>query len=63
MTLDAAPDFLRTHEAAEVLRTTPGRLAKDRLTSKPIPYTRMGRTILYAKSDLLAYLQANRCAA
>ena len=60
MTLDSMPDYLRTNETADFLRISVGRLARDRLKDKPIPYSKLGRTVLYAKSDLLAYLQANR---
>lgn len=60
MSLDALPDYLRAHEAADVLRVKPDRLAKDRMGQNPIPFSKLGRTVLYAKRDLVAYLEANR---
>nr|WP_155827026.1 helix-turn-helix domain-containing protein [Jongsikchunia kroppenstedtii] len=46
-------------QVAEMLHTTTGSLAQDRYLSKGIPYVKHGRRVLYAWSDVYAYLDAN----
>lgn len=53
------PDYLTPPEAAEVLRTTTNTLAQDRYLGRGCPYIRAGRRILYARDQVLAYLDEN----
>lgn len=55
--------YLTAHEAAAYLRLAVQTLARWRCDKSDGPkFTRAGRKILYAKSDLDAYLEARICA-
>jgi hypothetical protein len=56
------PELLTPPEVAEVLRTTTNSLAQDRYLGRGVPFIRAGRRILYAREQVLAYLQANTVA-
>jgi len=60
MKLDEMPELLKPAEAATLLRTTTNTLQQDRYLRRGAPYIKIGRRILYARADLLAYLVANR---
>lgn len=58
-TLGPASDFLRTDEAAKVLKVAAGTLAHWRRTGQGPPYFRLGpRTIVYQRADLEIWLWA-----
>ncbi len=59
--LDELPALLTPPELATVLRTTANSLAQDRYLGRGVPFVRHGRKILYARSDVVGYLAANRC--
>jgi hypothetical protein len=59
LALDDLPAFLMPAELAELLRTTTNSLSQDRYLGRGVPFIRAGRRILYARADVLAYLQAN----
>jgi len=50
--------LLNEHEAAEILGCSCWKLQKDRRNGSPIPYRKIGRSVRYADSDILAYLEA-----
>lgn len=56
------PELLTPPEVANVLRTTTNSLAQDRYLGRGVPFIRAGRRILYARDQVLAYLQANTVA-
>ena len=58
-TLEDLPEFLTPAELAELLRTTTNSLSQDRYLGRGVPFIRAGRRILYARSQVLAYLRAN----
>jgi hypothetical protein len=59
LTLDNLPAFLTPAELAELMRTTTNSLSQDRYLGRGVKFIRAGRRILYARSDVLAYLEAN----
>jgi hypothetical protein len=54
------PEFMTPEETAKVVRKTEGTLATDRYLGRGLPYIKAGRKVLYARSDVLAYLAAGR---
>jgi hypothetical protein len=59
--LDELPAMLIPPELARLLRTTENSLAQDRYLGRGVPFVRHGRKVLYARADVLAYLEQNRC--
>ncbi|WP_368664936.1 helix-turn-helix domain-containing protein [Mycobacterium sp. E3298] len=59
MTLNNLPELLTPAETAELLRTTTNSLSQDRYLGRGVRFIRAGRRILYARADVLAYLEAN----
>jgi hypothetical protein len=53
-TLDELPALLTPPELAQLLRTTINSLAQDRYLGRGVPFTRHGRKVLYARTDVLA---------
>ncbi|WP_104183588.1 helix-turn-helix domain-containing protein [Mycobacterium avium] len=58
--LEELPPLLTPPELAQVLRTTTNSLAQERYLGRGVPFIKNGRRILYARSDVLAYLEQNR---
>lgn len=58
--LDELPELLTPPELAQVLRTTTNSLSQERYLGRGVPFIKNGRRILYARSDVLAYLEQNR---
>jgi hypothetical protein len=59
--LDELPTLLTPPELARLLRTTTNTLAQDRYLGRGVPFVRHGRKVLYARTDVLDYLEENRC--
>ena len=59
--LDELPAMITPPELARLLRTTTNSLAQDRYLGRGVPFVRHGRKVLYARTDVLAYLDQNRC--
>jgi hypothetical protein len=55
-----APEYMTPVETAEVMRTTENKLAQDRYLERGLPFIKVGRKILYARADVVAYLAAGR---
>ena len=47
-------------KVAQLLYTSEERLANDRYRGRGIPYTKHGTRVFYLRSDVTAYLAANR---
>lgn len=60
-TLDDLPALITPLELAKLMRTTTNSLAQDRYLGRGVPFVKHGRTVLYAKTDVLAYIEQNRC--
>lgn len=60
MTAASLPEVATAKQLAEYLGTTEASLAQDRYLNRGVPYTRVGRRIRYLRSDVLAFLAANR---
>ncbi|BCZ24846.1 helix-turn-helix domain-containing protein [Mycobacterium senriense] len=55
------PEVMTSAELAKFMRTTPASLAQDRYLGRGVPFVRFGeRRVRYLRSDVLAYLAANR---
>lgn len=54
------PVFLTPPELAILRRTTTSTLAQERYLGRGVPFIRDGRRILYARADVLSYLERNR---
>jgi hypothetical protein len=54
--LDELPPLLTPPELAQLLRTTTNSLAQDRYLGRGVPFVRHGRKVLYARTDVSAYL-------
>lgn len=53
------PVLLDQEAAAKLLGFSTKKLERDRWCEKQIPYVKMGRTVRYRASDLLAYIEGN----
>jgi hypothetical protein len=47
-------------KVAQLLYTSEERLANDRYLGRGLPYVKFGRSVFYLRSDVIAYLAANR---
>jgi hypothetical protein len=47
-------------KVAQLFGTSQERLANDRHLGRGLPYVKFGRSIYYMRSDIIAYLAANR---
>jgi hypothetical protein len=53
------PELLTPPELARFMRTTTNSLAQDRYLGRGVPFIKAGRRILYARSSVQKYLDAN----
>ncbi len=53
-------EWMRPPQAAAYLKSSPSTLAKQRITGVGVPYTKLGRNVLYAKRDCDEYLASRR---
>lgn len=53
-------ELMTPEELAAYLHASPGSLANDRYLGVGIPFVRVGRRIRYRRSDVIAFLEANR---
>jgi len=53
-------ELMTPEELAEYLHASVNSLANDRYLGVGIPFVRIGRRIRYRRSDVAAYLDANR---
>lgn len=56
-------DYLRAPEAANLLRLSCSTLAKMRMRGDGPPFTKAGRTVLYARADLVAWVERQKVGA
>lgn len=54
------PPMIKPPELAELIHSTTDVLAQNRHLGRGIPWISVGRRILYAKSDVIAFFEANR---
>ncbi|MFN9213108.1 MAG: DNA-binding protein [Gemmatimonadota bacterium] len=54
------PEYLTPHEVSAITRRAVQSLAKDRMTDRGIPFVKLGRRVVYARRDVLAFLEAHR---
>ncbi|MEU4412052.1 DNA-binding protein [Nocardia salmonicida] len=52
-------ELLEPSKTAEMMHTTPGKLAQDRYLGRGLPYIKYGRKVLYRVADIRAYLDEN----
>jgi len=57
--LDELPLLITPAELAVFLRTTSNSLAQDRYLGRGVPFVKAGRRVLYARSEVRAYLERN----
>ena len=53
-------EYLRAPEAARLLRLSCSTLAKMRMRGEGPPFSRAGRTVIYDRADLEAWLQERK---
>ncbi len=53
-------EWMRPPQAAAYLKSSTSTLAKHRLRGDGVPYTKLGRNVLYAKRDCDEYLASRR---
>lgn len=58
--LAGLPDILTERETSRAIRLAPSTLRNARHHRKLLPFIRVGRSVRYRKSDIVAYLDANR---
>jgi hypothetical protein len=54
------PEIATPRQLGKLLQKTEAALAQDRYLRQGVPFIRVGRQIRYLRSDVLAYLEANR---
>lgn len=57
--IDELPILMTPAELARFLRTTTNSLAQERYLGRGVPFIKNGRRVLYARSDVVAYLERN----
>jgi excisionase family DNA binding protein len=61
--IQSGDDLLTTDAAAKILGTTPGTLNTWRCVKRyPLAFIKVGRSVRYRRSDLLAFIDARRVA-
>lgn len=58
--LNDLPAVITPKQLADFISTTTAALSQDRYLGKGIPFTRIGSRVRYLRSDVAAYLAANR---
>lgn len=53
-------DILTAKQLAELIQTSEASLAQDRWRGRGVPFIKFGGRVRYLRSDVLAYLAANR---
>lgn len=53
-------EWMRPPQTAAYLKSSTSSLAKQRLRGDGVPYTKLGRNVLYAKRDCDEYLASRR---
>lgn len=53
-------EYLTPPEVAAITRRALPTLAKDRMTGRGIPFVKLGRRVVYARRDVLDFLEARR---
>ncbi len=53
-------EWMRPPQTAAYLKSSTSTLAKQRLRGDGVPYTKLGRNVLYAKRDCDAFLASRR---
>lgn len=51
------PEWLTTEQVAALLQVSEQKLKKDRLAKVGLPFTRLGRTIRYRRSEVDRFLE------
>ena len=54
------PEVIPPKQLAPVFFTTADRLANDRYHGRGLPYVKYGSRVFYLRSDVIAFLAANR---
>lgn len=57
---DVLPPVSMPRHVASIIGTTESALSQDRYQHKGIPYTKVGKRVRYLRSDVIAFLAANR---
>lgn len=57
-TASELPLYLTQHQLAHLLGRSIRTLERDRVVGRSIPFKKVGRTVLYAREDVLSYLAA-----
>lgn len=57
--IDELPILMTPAELAHFLRTTTNSLAQERYLGRGVPFIKNGRRVLYARSDVVDYLERN----
>ena len=57
---DPQDEWMRPPQTAAYLKSSTSTLAKQRLRGDGVPYTKLGRNVLYAKRDCDDYLASRR---
>jgi predicted DNA-binding transcriptional regulator AlpA len=55
-----SPRWLTEREVAGITGLSVSTLQKQRLYSRGIPYSKIGKSVRYAYADIVAFMQANR---
>ncbi len=53
-------EYLNEIETAELTRLSRSKIQNDRWLRKGIPFLKIGRRIIYRRSDVIAYLESHR---
>lgn len=54
------PEVMTARQLAEFMQCTPEALAQDRYKGRGVPFVKFAGRVRYLRSDVLAYLSANR---
>lgn len=60
LTAEELPPIATAPQVATVLQTTVDALAQDRYRRRGLPWIKVGGRVRYLRSDVVAYLAANR---
>lgn len=56
MTTETVPELLNQREVAKIIRKSEAWLERERWQKTGIPYRKIGRHVLYSRSDVLEFL-------
>ncbi len=58
--MDIQNEYLKESEVSKITRQALSTLRNNRFNRKGIPYIKVGKSVVYSKEDVIAYIESRR---